>query len=241
MNHKSIHAAIVVMTIAATFSTGLTPAVAQVAVYDPANYIQNVLSATRALQQINNQIKALQNEAVMLQNMAKHLKKLDISELARLNADIAAISDLMKTAKGIAFTLGETEQALKSQFPGTYGGNIKISTLLGSAQTRWSSAMSAYQQTLLVQARVNEALQSDADTLNTLVRASEASGGDLEAQQATNQLLALTVKQQMQIQTLLTAQYRADAIDQARKAEAEAVSKAMTTKFLGTGKAYTPQ
>jgi P-type conjugative transfer protein TrbJ len=32
-------------------------------VFDPTNYVQNVLTAARSLQQINNQITSLQNEA----------------------------------------------------------------------------------------------------------------------------------------------------------------------------------
>lgn len=43
-----------------------TPAAAQWVVYDPTNYAQNVLQAARALQQINNQITSLQNEAQSL-------------------------------------------------------------------------------------------------------------------------------------------------------------------------------
>src|SRR3546814_11524391 len=44
----------------------VSPASAQWIVYDPTNYVQNVLSAARALEQINNQITSLQNEATML-------------------------------------------------------------------------------------------------------------------------------------------------------------------------------
>ena len=45
----------------------------------------------------------------------------------------------------------------------------------------------------------------------------------------------------MQIATMMAAQYRAEAIDAARKAEGEAAARAATKKFLGSGKAYTPQ
>ncbi|MCB8835537.1 P-type conjugative transfer protein TrbJ, partial [Escherichia coli] len=44
-----------------------TPAYA-IIVFDPSNYAQNVLQAARALQQINQQITSLQNEAQMLIN-----------------------------------------------------------------------------------------------------------------------------------------------------------------------------
>jgi conjugal transfer/entry exclusion protein len=42
----------------------------------------------------------------------------------------------------------------------------------------------------------------------------------------------------MQIQSLMAVQYRAEALDQARKAEAEEEARAALTRFLGDGKAY---
>ena len=40
-----------------------SPAGAQLVVYDPTNYASNVLQAARALEQVNNQIQSLSNEA----------------------------------------------------------------------------------------------------------------------------------------------------------------------------------
>ena len=57
------------------------PAAAQLIVFDPNNYAQNVLTAARALQQINNQIASLQNQAQMLINQAKNLATLPFSSL----------------------------------------------------------------------------------------------------------------------------------------------------------------
>ena len=49
------------------------PVRAQMLVFDPSNYSQNLLTAARSLQQIQNQIKSLQNQAQMLINQAKQL------------------------------------------------------------------------------------------------------------------------------------------------------------------------
>jgi type IV secretion system protein TrbJ len=217
------------------------PAGAQMAVFDPTNYTQNILQATRALETINNQIRSLQNEARMISDMARQLKRLEVSALLKLNQDIAAINDLMKAAKGIAFTLAETQAALKEQFPAAYSVSMTHGDLAKQAQTRWQSTIDAFQQTLQVQAQIGESLQADAGTLNDLVRASETAEGGLQAQQAANQLSALIAKQQMQIATMMAAQYRAEALDAARKAQGEAAARAATRKFLGTGKAYTPE
>ena len=42
-------------------------------VYDPTNYAQNVLTAARSLQQINNQIQQIQQQATSLINEARNL------------------------------------------------------------------------------------------------------------------------------------------------------------------------
>lgn len=239
MTQKRFRTVLTALSLTACLAVG--SATAQIAVFDPTNYTQNILQAARALQQINNQIKSLQHEAQMLQNMALNLKTLDVSSLLKINTDLAQINQLMTEAKGIAFTISQTQAALKAQFPASYTLTTATNALAREAQERWNSAMAAYEQTLLVQAQVSESLQTDAGTLSDLLRASETSEGNLQAQQATNQLLALSAKQQMQIETLMAAQYRADAVDAARKAQGEAAAKAATQKFLGAGKAYTPE
>jgi P-type conjugative transfer protein TrbJ len=59
--------------------------------------------------------------------------------------------------------------------------------------------------------------------------------------QATNQFLALVTKQVLQLQSLTAAQYRANSLDTARKAEDETAAQGEFTSFLGTSQAYTAQ
>lgn len=53
-------------------------------VYDPRNHAQNLMTAARTLEQINNQILSLQNEAQMLINQARDLTSLPHSSLAEI-------------------------------------------------------------------------------------------------------------------------------------------------------------
>ena len=98
--------------------------------------------------------------------------------------------------------------------------------------------MDAFQQTMQVQAQIVSNVQSDQPLLTDLVNQSQGAAGTLQAQQAANQLTALSVKQQMQIQELMSAQYRAQAQDAARKAQAEAAAQVTTQNFLGAQTAY---
>ena len=78
------------------------PAQAQLAVYDPANHIQNVLQAVRALQQIDQQIEQLTHEIEMLENMARNLETLPVNVAEAIILDrIKRIEELMQEAEGI--------------------------------------------------------------------------------------------------------------------------------------------
>jgi P-type conjugative transfer protein TrbJ len=215
------------------------PASARI-VFDPTNYAQTLLQAARALEQIQNQVKSLQNEAQMLTDMALNLKQLDVTSLGEITSALRRIDGLMSQAEGIAFDVQETTVALQRQFPKEYSA-ATTDEAVSDALGRWQSAMGAYRHTMTVQAQVVENVQADSATLAELLAASDYAVGSLQVQQATNQLVALSAKQQLQIQNLTAAQYRAQALDEARKAEAEQAARTATDRFLGSGHAYTPQ
>lgn len=218
-----------------------SPTRAQWAVFDSANYAQNLLQAARALQVVNNQIRALQNQALMLQNMGRNLSPLDVSQLSSMVSALSSISGLMNQGQGIAFNVDATDAAYSASYPNTYPAQTSSATLEADARTRWQEAMAAFQRTLQVQAQVAQNVQADSATLSSLVAASQGAEGNLQVSQAGNQLLALSTKQQLQIQSLMAAQYRATALDAARRAEAEEEGQAAFQSFIGSSNAYTPQ
>jgi P-type conjugative transfer protein TrbJ len=218
-----------------------TPAHAQFTVFDPSNYSQNLLTAARTLTQINNQIQSLQNEAQMLINQAKNLTRIDFPQLQQLTQNLQAIDRLMAQAQGIDFRIDGLDQQFSRLFPNDFSQALTTNSQVINAATRLDAAKAAFRQTMGVQSQVVANVQADTGTLSEIVAKSQGAEGALQAQQATNQLLALTAKQQFQIQNLMAAQYRAEATEAARRAQAEAEGRAATKKFLGTGNAYTPQ
>ena len=217
------------------------PAHAQLTVFDPSNYSQNLLTAARTLQQVNNQIRSLQNQAQSLVNQARNLTTIGFPEIQAITQTLQQIDQLMGEAQGIQFRVDGLDQQFRQLFPQNFNQAMTMNGQVVAARTRLDTEMAAYKQTMGVQAQVVENVQVDAQTLNGIVSRSQGAEGALQAQQATNQLLALTAKQQFQIQNLMAAQYRAQAVEQARRAQAEIDARAMTTKFLGSGSAYTPQ
>src|SRR3546814_12822977 len=93
---------------------------------------------------------------------------------------------------------------------------------------------------MTVQAQVVENIQSDTQVLADIVARSQGAEGSLQAPQATNQLLALTAKQQFQLQHMMAAQFRSEAVEQARRAAQAAEARAEPKRVLGPESAYKP-
>jgi P-type conjugative transfer protein TrbJ len=231
-------AAVLALAVSFGFSR---PAAPQVAVIDAKNLAETTLQAARLLQQINNQVQALQNQATMLQNMGRNLTSLNFSSLAGITSDLQQIGNLMNQAQGISFDVQSVDAAFARRYPQTYGAGLPISQAVTDAQTRWQNAHSAFQQTMLVQSQIAQTVQADTGKIADLVNSSQGAVGSLQAQQAANQLLALSIKQQLQVQTLMAAQGRAAALKDANEAEADLEGRAALQTFLGSSNAYTPQ
>ena len=227
------------LSIGGTFALPISPAAA-IPVFDATNYAQNLLQAARALEQINQQIQSLQNEAAMLQNMARNLERIDFPQLQQVNSAMQRIDRLMGQAQGIDFRMDGLDQRLRSLFPGAVDRVLRSDQRVAHARARLDAATAGYRQAMGVQAQVVENVREDAGLLAELVGRSQNAVGSLQAQQAANQLLALSIKQQLQLQNLMAAEFRDASVERARRTQAEVDGRAATRRFLGTGRAYTP-
>jgi type IV secretion system protein TrbJ len=228
------------LSIGGTFALPMSPAAA-IPVFDATNYAQNLLQAARALEQINHQISSLQNEAAMLQNMARNLERIDFPQLEQIGSAVQRIDQLMGQAQGIDFRVDQLDQRIRSMFPGAVDRLLRSDQRVAEARARLDAATASYRQAMGVQSQVVENVREDASLLSELVGRSQGAAGGLQAQQAANQLLALSIKQQFQLQELAAAEYRSEAIERSRKAQAEHEGRAATRRFLGSGKAFSPQ
>jgi P-type conjugative transfer protein TrbJ len=240
---RIIYAATITVCAVAISTAGfVAPAAsAGILVFDPTNYAKNLLTAERALQQVNNQIRSLQNEATMLTNEAKNLTTFNFPELQQLTSTLQQINTLMGQAQNISFHVGDLSAQFTRLFPGEGGAASSSSLQVLNARARLDGVLAAYRETMAAQSQIADNVTADAATLSSLSSRSQSAQGALQVGQATNQLLALTAKQQFQIQQMMATQYRADATEAASKAQASIDARAATTRFLGSGSAYTPQ
>src|SRR5260370_7471410 len=118
------------------------PVSSQLVVCDPNNYAQNVLTDARALQQINNQIVSLQNQAQMLINQTKNLATLPFSSLLQLEQSIQRTQQLLAQAQRIAYDIQQIDRAFSTTYAPA-SSSIPDQPLIANAQTRWQNPMPA--------------------------------------------------------------------------------------------------
>ncbi len=210
-------------------------------VYDPSNYAQNVLTAAHTLSQINNQIKQIQNQAQSLINQARNLANLPTNMLSGIQQDINRTRTLITQAQQIAYKVENIDQVFSQRYPSGSLAGTSSGTLIANAQTRWTDALAAYQDSLRTGATVTGNLDGTASQTSALVTASQGATGALQAAQAGNQLIALETRQLADLTAMLAAQARANAISAARAASDEAQGREQARRFTQPGAGYVAQ
>lgn len=217
------------------------PALAQFGVgdvvIDPVNLVQNTYTAARTLAQLNNQVRQLQNEAQVLVNQARDLKRLDYASTEHLKRLLERTETLMRRAGEITYGIEESEGMYARRFPDSYE-DLSRDEVMGAARAQWQASRAAFSDAVLVQSGIVTSIVEARAALTGLMEASETATGNLAAAQAGNQLIALSIGQQMQMQQLMAAQYRAEALEASRRAAIEDQARTLHQHFMGTRRAY---
>ncbi|WP_027528506.1 P-type conjugative transfer protein TrbJ [Bradyrhizobium sp. Ec3.3] len=215
------------------------PSSAQWIVFDPNNYAQNVLTAARALQQINNQIMSLQNQAQMLINQGRNLATLPFSSVLQLEQSILRTQQLLGQAQRIAYDIQQIDRAFSTTYAQA-SSSSSDQALVANAQARWQNAVAGLQDAMRVQATVVGNLDTNRTQMSALVTASQGATGALQASQAGNQLLGLQAQQLADLTAVVAAQGRAQSLESAQRAAAQDQGREQLRRFLTSGPSYQP-
>ncbi|WP_332119789.1 P-type conjugative transfer protein TrbJ [Azorhizobium caulinodans] len=234
---RAFTVAVALLTAPLALAPLLSPPAQALTVYDPWNYAENMISAARALEQINNQITSLQNEAQMLINQARNLASLPHSSLQQIQQSVQRTQQLLGQAQSIAFNVGRIDQAFQQRY-----GNIPLSAsdadLVAGARSRWQTTVGGLQDALRVQAGVVGNVDANKAEMATLVGQSQGATGALQATQAGNQLLALQSQQLSDLIAVMSANGRAAALSEAERATAAEQGREQRRRFLTPGGGY---
>jgi type IV secretion system protein TrbJ len=240
MTANRVRTLLATVSLTAVVAVGV-PARAQMTVFDPSNFSQNMLTAARTLQQVNNGIQSLQNEAMLLINQARNLASLPYSSLAQLQQSIGQTRQLLTQAQRIAYDVGAIDQAFSQNYPQSYGASRSASQLLADAQVRWQNSLAGFQDAMRVQAGVVGNLDRTRAEIEALVSSSQSATGALQAAQSGNQLVALQTNQLADLTAVMASLARAQSLESARTVASQAQAREQLQRFLNYGPGYQPQ
>ncbi|MFN8680355.1 P-type conjugative transfer protein TrbJ [Paracoccus sp. P2] len=208
-------------------------------VYDPTNHAENLMTAARTLEQVNNQITQLQNEAQMLINQALNLTSLPYSSLQALQQNVQRTQQLLGQAQNIAFDVQTIDQMFQQDY-----GNLSLTAtdtqMIADARARWENTVGGLQDAMRVQAGVVGNIDGNRAEMVALVGESQNAVGALQATQAGNQLLALQSQQLSDLIAVISANGRAEALTEAERATAAEQGRIQRERFLTPGTGYQP-
>ena len=240
MTARRLRAALAASAAVLALAAASVPARAQWIVFDPTNFSQNVLTAARELQQVNNEIQSLENQATMLINQARNLASQPYSALTQLEQSISQTEQLLMQAQRIAYSVTTIDQAFTQSYPQTYPSSTSSQQLLAGAQTRWQNSLAGFQDAMRVQAGAVQNLDSTRTQINSLISASQSATGALQAAEAGNQLTALQTKQLADLTAVMAAIARAQSLEGARNVENQLQAQQQLSNFLNYGPGYQP-
>ena len=241
MTRPRLRAALFAGVALVSVSLAAAPADAQFGgiVFDPHNYAQNVLTAARELQQINNQIQQIENQTQSLINQAKNLASLPYSLVSTITGQIQRTEQLLAQAQRIAYSVTTINQAFTSNY-GAINLNLTQQQMVAQAQSRWQTSVAALQDALKTQATVVGNIPTSRTTMTSLGNTSQSATGALQASQAGNQLLALISQQLADLIAVESANGRAQALVAAAKATDQNQGATQLGNFLTAGPGYQP-
>ncbi|MFM9939231.1 MAG: P-type conjugative transfer protein TrbJ [Hyphomicrobiaceae bacterium] len=235
----TVKGALTVLIVGLLATTTAPRSSAALTVFDPLNYQENVLAAVRALEQINNQIRQLEQQAQMILKMDQNLQRIGTTLAPDLQRTLAAIQSRLRDGEGLAVTLARTEAGYAQLYPKDTPSTPPAGDILRNAKSRWDEEYASLQRSALLQGQIADAIGTDSRLLDDAMGRSRGAAGALDVAQAGNELTALGVKQTLGLQGLIAAQSRTETLQRARDLTIENEARQRFRGFIGNGNGYT--
>ena len=196
-SQKSFAAGLTVLALALAPS----PTANAITVFDPTNYAQNILQAARALEQINNQIRQIEQQTQMLAR-----NPLELSP--ELSQSIDQARQAFSAAQGLTFQVNQMSAELHQLYPETWE-NFDLGQIGARSQQWLQQDRASIENSMQAEARAAQSIGDMQGRIGRALQSSADAEGQTGVGQAANQLLGINAAELAEIHTLLIAQGRA--------------------------------
>ena len=173
-------------------------------VNDPLNLVQNSLTSARSLISNANEVTQIQNQITSLANEARQLVSLPLNLVNEINGAIGQYTALLNEGRGIAYQYEAAVGQFEALYAQGFGGN-------GSFMQRAQGMMNQMREAgrlATTATAVFDRLCAQQTRVGQLVAASQAAVGQMQVEQASNQLLGEMAAQNISIQQILATDQR---------------------------------
>ncbi len=226
-----------------TLATGAlctAPVHAQWAVYDAANWWENLITQLRAVQSNINEVQQIRNQIQQYQTMLKNTDGLTGGSWDQANDAMGRLADVMQEGQGISIAAGNYDSAFRARFPGYKPQENYSESYKKWNQTSRDSVLGA----LKVANMQTDGIQTEQQAISALRSAASSSGGQKAALDAGNQIALAQVNQMQQLRELMVAQMQAQgtymaAQDQAAAARSTSIREA--SRYIDPREGWQPK
>ena len=224
------------------------PAFAQLAVFDPANFGQNVLTAARSLQsnmnqaaEIANQVQQLGQQIMMVSNQGRNLQALPDSLLQNYQSSFGQLLQQTSQINGLMGNLGTLQSQYQQQYPSWANSSLQMGQLNTLEQAWRTQDASNYRSALASGATILQQLPTSQADIARLGQDSQNAPGALSAIQAGNNL-SVAIAGQLQDLNTQTATFQQAELQHmaARNSGRAAAAAAAKHAMLGLPAPNTP-
>jgi P-type conjugative transfer protein TrbJ len=213
------------------------PGAAQWAVIDGSNLVQNTLTAFNTARglvnqgvQIAHEVELIRNQLDQLAYDAANLTALPLQIVDDLLSALNRYEELLRQAEGLKYQYQTITNAFENLYP-RIGTGYTPSSITGKVKQMLFQVRAGAQGAMQAQA-VLERLTDQKQRVQRLVLASDAAPGWLAVQQANNNLTAVIAEQNVSLQQLHAASYRAQASVIAAQATEADAAKSLADGWL---------
>jgi len=218
---KSIALALAVAITGAAI-TYTPPAAAQLAVFDPTNYVQNFLQQLRAVQSNVNEVKQIQAQLKQYDNMLRNTKSLDVRDLGGAIDALNRLDRVIGDGRSLAISASDYERAFKARFPGYQATANYSDNYREWSETSRDSVLGAMRAAnMQIRSAINEE-----QALASLRSSATSADGQKAAMDAGNQIAMAQITQLQQLRELMIAQMQATGTYMAAEQQADASREA---------------
>lgn len=215
------------LAIGVVFSAAVQ-AQADLPVFDPINYVQNVLNQANTLKATVNQATQIAYQLQQLKLQVQGMRSIPRGLWGQIRSDLAALQHLVQHGQDISYT----DQNLSSDFATMYPGFSSQTNFLQDYR-QWSENALGGIATSLEDAQMqNQQLHSEDDVLQDLQAMSDGATGHMEALQVGNMVAMQEVQQLQKLRQLQMAQIQAQAGFFATQQQVQSTQYAALTAWI---------